>query len=173
MRAVVIVASTRSADGTYEDRTGPVIAAALTAWGYAVSGPVVVADGDPVGAALRRALRPGDDTAPEVVITTGGTGVSPTDRTPEQTRPFLDRELPGIPELIRARGLAAGQPLAAISRGLAGISGGTLVLNLPGSRGGVNDALAVLEPVLAHVIDQLAGHDHAGAPALGSTKQPS
>lgn len=158
-RAVVIVASTRAADGTYEDRTGPTLVAALTTWGYAVSGPMVVSDGDPVGAALGAALT----EHPDVVITTGGTGVSPSDRTPEQTRPFLDRELPGIPELIRARGFAAGQPLAAISRGLAGVCGRTLVVNLPGSRGGVRDALEVLEPILGHVVEQLAGADHEGA----------
>lgn len=157
-RAVVIVASTRASDGTYEDRTGPTLVAALTTWGYAVAGPIVVPDGDPVGAALRSALA----QAPHVVLTTGGTGVSPSDRTPEQTRALLDRELPGIPELIRARGFAAGQPLAAISRGLAGVSGRTLIVNLPGSRGGVRDAIEVLEPILAHVIEQLAGGDHEG-----------
>ena len=155
-RAVVIVASTRAADGTYEDRTGPTLVATLTHWGYAATGPIVVSDGDPVGLALATALRDG----PDVVLTTGGTGVSPSDRTPEQTRPFLDRELPGIPELIRAQGFAGGQPLAAISRGLAGVSGRTLVVNLPGSRGGVRDAIDVLGPILDHVVEQLAGGDH-------------
>lgn len=163
-RAVVIVASTRAADGSYEDRTGPLLVATLSGWGYAVSPPVVVADGDPVGAALAQALSGGaagpDTSVPDVIVTTGGTGVSPTDRTPEQTRPFLDRELPGIPELIRARGTAGGQPLAALSRGLAGVAGRTVIVNLPGSRGGVRDGLAVLDPILAHVVDQVSGADH-------------
>ena len=173
-RAVVIVASTRAADGTYEDRPGPLLVATLTGWGYAVPPPVVVGDGDPVGEALVKALSSGpsdkDTSVPDVILTTGGTGVSPTDRTPEQTRPLLDRELPGIPELIRARGTMGGQPLAALSRGLAGVAGRTLIVNLPGSRGGVRDGLAVLEPILLHVVEQLAGSDHeAPPPAWGDS----
>jgi molybdenum cofactor synthesis domain-containing protein len=155
-RAVVVVASTRASEGTYEDRTGPLLVQTLHSWGYAVPAPVVVADGPPVGAALRAALA----TEPAVILTTGGTGVSPTDRTPEETRPYLDRELPGIPELLRSVGVSRGLVLASLSRGLAGVCGRTLVINLPGSRGGVTDALSVLQPVLAHVVDQVAGRDH-------------
>ncbi len=155
-RAVVVVASTRASDGTYEDRTGPLLVEALTQWGYAVSGPVVVPDGPQVGASIAAALA---DT-PALVITTGGTGVSPTDVTPEQTRPLLERELPGIPELLRATGVAKGLPVAVLSRGIAGVTGRTVVVNLPGSRGGVRDALGVLRPILDHAIDQLHGIDH-------------
>lgn len=155
-RAVVVVASTRASDGTYEDRTGPLLVAALTDWGYAVTGPVVVADGPPVGAALRAALSDG----PEVVVTTGGTGISPTDRTPEETAPLLQRRLDGIPELLRATGVAKGLPVAVLSRGIAGVAGRSVVVNLPGSRGGVRDALSVLRPILQHAVDQLNGMDH-------------
>lgn len=117
---------------------------------------VVVADGAPVGDALRVAL----DEGIALIVTTGGTGISPTDATPEQTLPLLDRVLPGIAEAMRARGAAA-TPLAALSRGVAGIAGGRVVLNLPGSRSGVADGLAVLDDVLEHIVSQLAGGDHA------------
>lgn len=156
LSAVVIVASTRASDGTYEDRTGPLLVGALTEWGYAVTGPVVVSDGPPVGQALRTALA----AEPAVIVTTGGTGVSPTDRTPEETAPLLERRLDGIPELLRAVGVAKGLPVAVLSRGIAGVAGRTVVVNLPGSRGGVRDALSVLAPILEHAVDQLHGLDH-------------
>ncbi len=162
-RAVVIVASSRAADGTYEDRTGPVVAQRLSDWGYAVTGPLVVQDGSPVGKALGTALA----TRPDVVITTGGTGIAPTDRTPEQTEPYLQRLLPGIPEAIRAAGLANGVAPAVLSRGLAGVADATLVINLPGSSGAVRDALGLLEAVLRHALDQLAGAGHDPETAEG------
>ena len=121
-----------------------------------VDPPVVVADGDPVGDAIRAAAEGGA----RLVITTGGTGLTPTDQTPEQTRRVIDREVPGIAESIRAAGVAKGVPTAALSRGLAGVAGSCLVVNLPGSRGGVKDGLGVLEPVLVHAVEQVVGSDH-------------
>lgn len=156
LRAAVVVASNRAAAGVYADETGPLIADWLRAHGLECGDPAVVPDGDPVREALRQAVAAGA----RVVLTTGGTGLTPTDRTPEATAPLLDREVPGIAEAIRAAGLAKGVPTAMLSRGLAGIAGDCLVVNLPGSRGGVRDALAVLEPVLVHAVEQVVGSDH-------------
>jgi molybdenum cofactor synthesis domain-containing protein len=154
--AAVVVASNRAADGVYEDETGPLIVDALRSWGFEVGDAVVVHDGDPVGRAIAGALAGGV----AAVVTTGGTGINPTDRTPEATRPLLDRELPGVAEAMRAKGVAAGVPTAVLSRGLAGVAGDAVVVNLPGSRGGVKDGLAVLADILPHAVDQLRGGDH-------------
>ena len=156
LRATVVCASNRAAAGVYEDTTGPLIVEALAGLGFEVSGPVVVPDGEPVGVAIRTAV---DDGA-HAVLTTGGTGLTPTDLTPEVTRPLLDREVPGIAEAIRAYGVGHGVPTAALSRGLAGVRGRALVVNLPGSRGGVRDGLAVVGPLLVHAVQQIAGSDH-------------
>jgi molybdenum cofactor synthesis domain-containing protein len=156
MRAAVVVASNRAAAGVYDDTTGPLLVDFLRELGFSCETPVVVPDGDPVGVAIATEVEGGA----RVVLTTGGTGLTPTDRTPEATRPLLDREVPGIAEAIRAHGIGKGVPTAALSRGLAGVAGDCLVVNLPGSRGGVKDAIAVLEPVLVHAVEQVVGSDH-------------
>jgi molybdenum cofactor synthesis domain-containing protein len=156
IRALALTVSNRAAAGVYEDRSGPVLAGLLRAAGCAVDGPVVVPDGSPVEQALREAVEAGYD----VVVSTGGTGVTPADLTPEMTRLVLDREIPGIAEAIRAAGVAAGVPAAALSRGVAGLAGTTLIVNLPGSTGGVRDGMAVLSGLLAHAVDQVHGGDH-------------
>lgn len=149
--ARVIVASTQGAAGLRADTTGPVIAAWLSGRGYETAPVSVVADVDIAGALADAVLG-----QPTVIITTGGTGVSSTDATPEATAAVLDRELPGVAELLRRRGVES-TPTAALSRGLAGTAGRTVVINLPGSAGGVRDGLSVLDDLLAHLVDQVSG----------------
>jgi molybdenum cofactor synthesis domain-containing protein len=156
IRALAITISNRAAAGVYADRSGPVLVRLLRDQGCEVDGPQVVGDGDPVETALRYAVKAGYD----VVITTGGTGLTPTDRTPEMTRKVIDREVPGIADAIRREGVEAGVPSAMLSRGLAGLAGQTLIVNLPGSPGGVRDGIAALSRVLVHAVDQARGGDH-------------
>ncbi|MGW4688830.1 MogA/MoaB family molybdenum cofactor biosynthesis protein [Streptomyces sp. NPDC004244] len=163
MRGLVVTASNRASAGVYADRGGPLLAEGLLALGFTVDGPRVVPDGDPVEQALREGVAAGYD----VILTTGGTGISPTDRTADVTARVLDYEIPGIPEAIRAEGLAK-VPTAALSRGRAGVAGRTLIVNLPGSTGGVRDGLAVLARILPHAVDQIRGGDHpapSGSPS--------
>jgi len=159
--ARVITVSTRAAAGVWEDRSGPVVVEGLRGLGFACEEAVVVADGDDVARALRAAIGDGVD----VVVTTGGTGHTPSDVTPEQTRRVIDRESPGLAECVRAYGVAKGVPTAVLSRGIAGIADRTLIVNLPGSPGGAKDGIAALAPVLAHVVDQIHGGDHPPAAA--------
>ncbi|SDK46273.1 molybdenum cofactor synthesis domain-containing protein [Actinopolyspora mzabensis] len=165
--ARVIAASNRAARGVYEDRTGPLIVDWLRQRGFRVPDAEVVGDGEPVGEALRSAVSEGV----EVVLTTGGTGISPTDRTPEMTARVLDFPVPGLADALREAGLPE-VPTAILSRGLAGVASGTLVVNLPGSRGGVRDGLQVLDGVLEHALEQLRGGDHHRDSELSAVANP-
>lgn len=156
--ARVLTVSDRSAAGLREDRGGPLAVSLLREAGFDCADPVVVADGaDSVEAALRALVAEGT----RLIVTTGGTGIAPTDRTPEGTARVLDREIPGIAEELRRRGLAD-TPMAVISRGLAGIvDPGTLIVNLPGSTRAVASGIAVIAELAPHVLDQLSGGDHS------------
>jgi molybdenum cofactor synthesis domain-containing protein len=162
IRALAITVSNRASAGVYEDRSGPVLVELLRSAGCdVVDGPLVIPDGEAVEQVLRDSVTAGYDVA----VTTGGTGLTPTDQTPEMTRRVIDREVPGIAEALRSAGAAAGVPAAILSRGLAGIASRTLIVNLPGSSGGVRDGMNVLRPVLVHAVDQIRGGDHVRADA--------
>jgi molybdenum cofactor synthesis domain-containing protein len=154
--ALVITVSTRASAGVYEDRSGPILASALADLDFEVDGPLVVPDGDEVGQALRDAVQQGY----AVILTTGGTGLNPHDHTPEQTRAVLEREIPQLPAAVARYGMEAGVPTAVLSRGLAGVAGRSLIVNLPGSSGAARDAMVVLGPVLVHAVSQIQGGDH-------------
>ncbi|MBO0804141.1 MAG: MogA/MoaB family molybdenum cofactor biosynthesis protein [Nocardiopsaceae bacterium] len=157
IRALAVTVSNRAAAGVYEDRSGPVLVELLRQAGCdVVDGPLVIPDGEAVEQVLRDSVTADYDVA----VTTGGTGLTPTDQTPEMTRRVIDREIPGIAEALRGAGAAAGVPSAILSRGLAGVASRTLIVNLPGSSGGVRDGMTVLRQVLVHAVDQIRGGDH-------------
>ncbi|WP_034237762.1 MogA/MoaB family molybdenum cofactor biosynthesis protein [Saccharomonospora iraqiensis] len=155
-RALVVIVDDRTASGEVEDSMGPLVTELLEEAGFIVDGTVVVrADTVEIRNALNTAVIGGVD----VVITVGATGVSPRDVTPDATSGVLDRPVPGIAEALRASGLSAGAVDAGISRGLVGVSGSTLVVNLAGSRAAVRDSMATLSSLVPHVIDELSGLD--------------
>ncbi len=155
--ATVIVCSTRAAAGDRVDASGPAVVAALQAAGFDVAPePIVLADDENRIAASLIALA---DAGARLLVTSGGTGLTPADRTPAATRRVIDREIPGLAELMRAAGIAS-TPMAALSRGLVGARGATLIVNLPGSPRGAAESLAGVLPVLRHALEQLAGGDH-------------
>ncbi|MEV4577094.1 MogA/MoaB family molybdenum cofactor biosynthesis protein [Nonomuraea jabiensis] len=157
IRALVITVSNRASAGIYADKSGPLLVDLLRrdAGCEVVEGPLVVPDGEPVEAALRDGVAQGYD----VIVTTGGTGLTPMDLTPEMTARVISREIPGIAETIRLANREK-VPTSILSRGLAGQAGNTLIVNLPGSSGGVRDGVAVLAPILQHAVDQIRGGDH-------------
>ena len=153
-RALVVIVDDRTAQGAQEDGTGALVTELLDEAGFIVDGTVAVA-GEIVE--IRNALNTAVIGGVDLVITVGGTGVSPRDCTPDATIGVLDRPIPGLAEALRASGLAAGAVDAGISRGVAGVSGSTLVVNLSASRSAVRDGMATLTPLVAHIIEQLSG----------------
>ena len=154
--AVVITASNRASAGVYADTSGEILAAGLTKLGYELKDPIVIPDNiSQIQAAIELSLAGKVD----LIVTTGGTGVSPHDVTPEATAPLIKKLLPGIPEAFRAYSRDR-VPTTDLSRGLAGVRGSSLIINLPGSPGGVKDGLVIIERLAGHVHDQIAGVDH-------------
>lgn len=158
-RAIVITASDGVAAGVREDESGGAVAGRLEALGFAVDRRAVPDDRGRLEAALVEAAADHD-----LIVTTGGTGLTPRDVTPEATRAVLDRDVPGLAEAMRAAGRAS-TPLADLSRGLVGVRGRTLIVNVPGSPRGAIESLAAIETVLGHALDTIAGpYDHGARP---------
>jgi molybdenum cofactor synthesis domain-containing protein len=160
--AVVLTVSTRAAAGDRHDTAGPMVVGKLQAAGWDVAPePIVLADDEGTLARLMAGLA---DAGQRLIVTTGGTGLSPSDRTPEATVAVADRQVPGFGEEMRRVGVAT-TPLAALSRGVAATRGLTLIVNLPGSPAGAAESLDAVLPLLRHAVDQLSGVDHH--PAAG------
>ena len=153
----IVTVSTRAAGGVYDDRSGELLDAQMRAAGHKVARREVVPDG---AERLTKLLCDiADSGGVDLIVTSGGTGISPTDRTPEATAATCERLTPGIAEAIRAASLAT-TPHAMLSRGVAGVRGRTLIVNLPGSPGGARDGWATIAPVVEHAVSQLGGGDH-------------
>ena len=156
-RAAVITASNRAFNGVYEDTSGQILLEGLKALGYQINAVEVLPDDiEKIASAIKSAIKDGLD----LVVTTGGTGISPLDVTPEATEPLLEKKMPGILEALRAYSRDK-VPTTDLSRGAAGVTNKTLIINLPGSPGAAKDGLVIIERLAPHIHDQLAGHDHS------------
>ena len=156
-RAAIITASNRAFNGVYEDKSGQILLEGLKTLGYHIDGVQVLPDDvEKISSAIRSAIKNGVD----LLVTTGGTGVSPFDVTPEATAPLIEKEMPGILEALRAYSRDK-VPTTDLSRGAAGVTNKTLIINLPGSPSAAKDGLVIIERLASHIHDQLAGHDHS------------
>ena len=156
-RAAIITASNRAFNGVYEDTSGQILLEGLKTLGYHIDGVQVLPDDvEKISSAVKSAIKNGVD----LLVTTGGTGVSPFDVTPEATAPLIEKEMPGILEALRAYSRDK-VPTTDLSRGAAGVTNKTLIINLPGSPGAAKDGLVIIERLASHIHDQLAGHDHS------------